>query len=619
MNNKLEISEINRRALTIPNTFNEENRTVQIVFSTGSRVMRGGYFTEPFIEELSLEPGDVRLDRFEKGASLLNNHSSYEIRDVLGVTSSPSVDGERGIVDVKFSKREDVEPVFQDVKDGILKNFSVGYRVYKYQEVGEENGVKVLRAIDWEPMEVSLVGIPADPNAQVRNNSEKNQCEIVFKENTKMKKENTETVIEPKVDEVAIRKEATETAKKNELERVSGIMEVLRKVNLEDKAMDLIKTGKSVDEVRAFAIDELAKRDATQQTISANKVEIVTDEQDTLKDSVRSAMMNRIDPSVELEKNGKDFVGLSLLETARNFVPNNKGMSRVEVAERALSTSDFPEILANVAGKKLSEGYKLLGKTFEPLLSENTTLPDFKESKIVSMGSAPSLEKVVEGGEYQVGEFGEGAEKYSVLKYGKMIMINEETIINDDLNALSRIPRKLGIASSRLESNLFYAILTGNPVMADGTAIFHADHGNLGSSAAVGETGLTAGRKAMRAQKDGEDYLDIFPKYIVSGPNNEDAIKRYLHSAMLANTQANIRTMTDLKPVIDPRIANGNWFLFADPRMIDTIIRAYLEGMKGPQLTQKQGFNVDGVALKIRHIVGFKAIESKSMYKNPQA
>ena len=79
-------------------------------------------------------------------------------------------------------------------------------------------------------------------------------------------------------------------------------------------------------------------------------------------------------------------------------------------------------------------------------------------------------------------------------------------LINDDLDAMDRIPTMMGRQIANLESDLFWAIFTGNPAMGDGTALFHANHGNL-ATGVIGTTALNAAMVAMRSQKglDGND------------------------------------------------------------------------------------------------------------------
>jgi len=156
------------RAMFEPSTINVEERTVELVWSTGAQVRRASWSRGDYIEELSMAPGAVRLDRLNKGAPLLDAHDSYSLRSQIGVVQRAWLNGNEGRALVKFSRRDDVESIFQDVIDGIYRNVSVGYKVHK-TERDETGTVPVERAVDWEPYELSLVPIPADAGAQVRS------------------------------------------------------------------------------------------------------------------------------------------------------------------------------------------------------------------------------------------------------------------------------------------------------------------------------------------------------------------------------------------------------------------------------------------------------------------
>src|ERR1700733_5261527 len=105
------------------------SRTANITWSTGAAVRRVDQNGEPWIEELSMNPAHVRMGRMQSGAPLLNTHQRYDVSSVLGVVESAKVDGTKGTATVRFSKRPDVDPIFQDVKDKIIRNVSVGYSV----------------------------------------------------------------------------------------------------------------------------------------------------------------------------------------------------------------------------------------------------------------------------------------------------------------------------------------------------------------------------------------------------------------------------------------------------------------------------------------------------------
>jgi len=167
------------RANFVENSFNEKERTVDVIFATETLdVTRYDYRNSTyFIEQLVLTPESVRLDRLNAGAPFLDNHISYgSVRNGLGtvVKGSARLINGRGACTVKFSSRKDVADIMRDVKEGTLENISVGYTVYKYERQPVVDGeTPIYRVIDWEPFEVSLVSIPADISAGVGRSLEK--------------------------------------------------------------------------------------------------------------------------------------------------------------------------------------------------------------------------------------------------------------------------------------------------------------------------------------------------------------------------------------------------------------------------------------------------------------
>lgn len=161
-----------------------ETRTVELIFSTGAPVDRYDYFTgKRYREVLSMDPAHVRLARLNAGAPLLDSHSAWSVGDVLGavVRDSARIEKRQAVASVRFSQRDAVGPVFQDVTDGIIGNVSVGYRVHKFvEETPKDGGIPTRTAIDWEPFEISMVPMPADIGARVRSGdkSEANPCVI---------------------------------------------------------------------------------------------------------------------------------------------------------------------------------------------------------------------------------------------------------------------------------------------------------------------------------------------------------------------------------------------------------------------------------------------------------
>lgn len=139
---------------------NAEARTVELCFASEAPVSR--YFGT---EVLDCKPSSVRLSRLNTRAPLLLQHDTDE---QIGVVESARVDPDwRCRAVVRFSKSEHGEEIFQDVVDGIRSLVSVGYVIHKLETQKLPDGSEVQRATDWEPLEISIVAIPADPSAGV--------------------------------------------------------------------------------------------------------------------------------------------------------------------------------------------------------------------------------------------------------------------------------------------------------------------------------------------------------------------------------------------------------------------------------------------------------------------
>jgi hypothetical protein len=253
----------------VPGSFNAEKRTIDLVFTTGARVKRGGIFSDPWHEELAVDEKSVRLERLNAGAPLLNTHSQWSLSDVIGVVERAWIADGKGYATVRFSERAEVAPIVADVAAGILRNISVGYSRRKMVELEERapDGFKVFRCIDWEPGELSFVPVPADAGAQVRGGADSGEevCEIVTRnieqeiEGMEKKTESGAPVVEraPEVDQVKIRDEAVAAERK----RCADIGQTVRSVKLDQSVADgMIAAGKSVEECRAEVIDMIAKR-----------------------------------------------------------------------------------------------------------------------------------------------------------------------------------------------------------------------------------------------------------------------------------------------------------------------------------------------------------------------
>ena len=110
-----QIPMLSTRAAVQPQTYNEEARTVDLVRTTGAQVRRFDWMEGPYLEELSLDQKSVRMDRLNTGAPLLANHDSRSLDAVIGVVEKAWIDGNEGRATVRFSDREDVQPIISEI------------------------------------------------------------------------------------------------------------------------------------------------------------------------------------------------------------------------------------------------------------------------------------------------------------------------------------------------------------------------------------------------------------------------------------------------------------------------------------------------------------------------
>lgn len=164
---------------------NEQDRTVDLIFSTGAAVERYDWRSgSRYIEKLSMNPDHIMLQRLNSGAPLLNSHSAWSLENIFGavVRGTAKVEKGKATATVKFSVRQAVEDYWRDVKAGVITAVSTAYRVYRFEETAaKDGGLPTRLATLWEPHEISLVAIPADPGARVRGEQqvEANRCFLV--------------------------------------------------------------------------------------------------------------------------------------------------------------------------------------------------------------------------------------------------------------------------------------------------------------------------------------------------------------------------------------------------------------------------------------------------------
>ncbi|MCA3519123.1 MAG: peptidase U37 [Rhodobacter sp.] len=661
-----------RRAPILPATVNTEARSVDVVFTTGAAVRRrrwtGWDTSVPFDEVLEVSERAVDLTRLNAGAPALDSHSVWSSHSQVGVVERAWIEGKEGKATIRFPREgldQAADRMFGLISDGIIRNVSVGYSIERVKVVEPAAKGEVEQRIveRWTPLEVSFVTVPADPRAQVRAADQASYpVEII---DTRMQKEASmpesttnvagdvpashetrqQPVAAPAQPEPAAARmpepapapesEAIATrAREAERDRVSTIYDLTGRLNLERSfAEDLVKRGVSVDESRRLILDQVAAKSDETRTFPHVSVPLGgREERITRRDAVANALLHRYSPTLfPLEDAARQYRGMTLLELAReslgNAGVNTRGLSRDEVATRALhSTSDFPEILSAVTNKTLRQAYDAYPRTFA-LFCRHVLATDFKSMHRVQLGEAPQLLEVNESGEFKRGTLGESKESYKVKTYGRVVAITRQVLINDDLDAFTRIPAMYGNSIAQLESDVVWGIITANPAMADGNALFHTTHKNLaGAGAALDVASVGAARAAMALQTglDKKTVLNIRPAFLIVPAALELKAEQLVAQNLVPADSAKVvpQSIRTLSPISEPRLdaaSATSWYLAASPNQIDTIEYAYQEGQQGAYIETRNGFDVDGVEIKCRLDFGAKAIDWRGLYKNPGA
>jgi ATP-dependent protease ClpP protease subunit len=364
--------------------------------------------------------------------------------------------------------------------------------------------------------------------------------------------------------------------------------------------------------------------------VAGTYIVTLEDERDKFRAGAQASLLARA--NVAKDDAANNYRGLSAMDLARECLAhagvNARGMSKMEMVAAAFThtSSDFPLLLSNVANKAMLKGYEEANETFQ-LWTSVGSLGDFKPGKRLDLNTFPGLDKIQDGGEYKYASVGERGETVQLATYGKMFSLTRQAIINDDLDAFTKIPRRMGRAAIRTIGDLVYAILTGNPQMADGKELFHVDHKNLLPGLGINTAGVDAMRVAMATQAEGKATLNIRLAKLLVPVALEGTAKVVRESEFEVGAGAKNNTVPNsvkgtFEVISDARldaVSASTWYGAADQNLQDTVEVQYLDGNTAPTLEQQDGWKIDGVEFKVRMDAGVKALDFRTLAKNPGA
>lgn len=615
-----ETAELLIRGFTISTeTFNAAENTIEVSFASTTPVRRRDW-TGPFDEILAISKAAIDQTRLNTGAmSLLDSHNSWSMDSRLGVVlpNSVRIEGGKAYATVKLSS-DKAASLIRDLQDGLPFAVSVGYRIHEFSI--SEDDVPTKTITKWEPVELSAVPVPADPTAQTRKEPSMPQAQT---ENRNEKPTRT------RADEDA------------------SILSLAKRFGFDPKDELITRSigeKMSYDDFRERLLDHLSERDAEINTNHAGaplngNASFVTD--------ATNALLARMGGTVDLA--GNQFGNLSPLQIGRrcleNAGVNMRSASDHEVASRLLNmgrsedsywmnragggfhtTGDFPIILGNALHKLILERFAANASPLKAL-SRRREAPDFRKMSLVRPGEAPRLMKVLEAGEIKAGTMEEEGEGLQIATFARIINLSLQLLVNDDLSAFSDLALAFGESAAETEADEFFKLLSANSfagaTTGDSNPLFHADHGNLGSAAALSLDALSAARIAMRTQKsvDGQTVVGVTPAVLLVGPALETKAQQ-LVAEVNAQSVDDVNVFTNrLQVAVENRLdASTAWYLFAAPSNRQSFTHAYLSGTgEGPQVTTNEGWEVLGTGYRAVLHFGCAVQDWRAAYRNPGA
>jgi|GEM_PF-315933 len=431
-------------------------------------------------------------------------------------------------------------------------------------------------------------------------------------------------------------KEAAQAEKR----RIADIRDSVRIAGLDDSlAEEMINEDYSLEQARERIFNKMKE---TNPPVGAGRISAGQDERDKLRRAMSDGLCMRAGLRVEEPAAGaREFRAATMQhciieclsragEDTRNLrSPKQIAQAYLKYARRAeLSTDDFGSIMLDVQNKTLQQAYSEAPRTFLPLRNV-VGASDFKEQYGVALSEAPDLDMLSEHEEYKSADFKDKQESYKVKKYGKIVYLTLEMIVNDDLRAFTRVPQLFGAAAARKESDVVWSLIINNPVMnEDGKALFHADHNNYETSdvGPVTSDRLAAGRAMMRKQTGMQGAkLNLMPRFVIVPAAQETDAEILIRSATLPEDQKPSGTYNwaqNLVPIAEARLDDDStnaWYLAASPNQIDMIEMAYLDGEEEPYTEDETEFERDAVGYKVRHIFGAGVMDFRGLFKNAGA
>lgn len=421
-----------------------------------------------------------------------------------------------------------------------------------------------------------------------------------------------------------------EAARSAERARVGEIMDMCRAHGIgEEDLRRLVDSGQGVDQCGRQVLALLAQRSGLAGGGGHRPpARIEHDERDKFRAASGDSLLVRGGVAVEKPASGHaELMGYSLRELARDALRRagqRAGNDPREWVGRALTTSDLPNILMDVANKAIMFGWESAPETW-PHWCATGQVSDFKPAHEVRLGEFDDLDQLTdEEPEYKYGSLKDAQETYQIATYGKGFRISRRAIIDDDLGLLVTVPMAMGEAASRTVGDVAWASLIANGAMGDGKALFHADHANILEIDAFDVEGLGQALMQMTAQMDlrKKRHIRVQPTFFLSPTALFVTAEKFFGSDVIGTAaEPNIKnpftgTFSQTNRIYEPRLDDhgASTFYLAGPKG-RTVKVFFLNGVQAPFMDAENDWNSDGRKFKVRIDVGSKAMDWRGLQR----
>lgn len=444
-------------------------------------------------------------------------------------------------------------------------------------------------------------------------------------------------------DVAATAREAAQNAVKAERERISAIQAICDG-EFPEIEREAIAGGWTPEVVTKKVLETIrAERPAANVNISVK----TAPEGGELRKTIEAAMCLRVGVSADqLEKSyGAKTVEAGMAEMDMPLkqlliecmkldgIPYSRGFDS-ETIRAAFSSVSLPGILSNVANKKLLQSYEAQPIIAMKLCSTGD-LNDFKENDRFRLTDVGDLLPIAADGEIKDGGLIEESAKNQLDTYGKKFCLTRKMIINDDLGAFMKVPTAMGNRAARLIDQLFFSRLLSNPAQADGKALFSTNHKNLlsGASSALSSDSLKKAIQLFLDQVDADGQpISVEPKYLLVPTALKHLAIELTQGATLimsgtdnaVRPALNVLSDENLQVISSPYLGNSayegssqtGWYLFGDPKTVDTWEIGFLKGKRTPTVERGEtDFNTLGLWFRVYFDLGVREQDHRGMVK----